>query len=85
MPLINRTNRKEVYKVIDEERDYQDDKWGDELDDAQWAINDWIVFIERYIQEAKNNTGQAEALDSVRKIAALAVACMEYNGALRRE
>jgi hypothetical protein len=71
--------RSEVYTLIDGERRYQDKRWSDGFDDDAWGINDWIVFIERYIQEAKDRTGYPNQMNSVRKIAALAVAAMEYN------
>lgn len=72
-------SRSDVYKLIDGERDYQDNKWR-HLDDGEWAINDWIVFIERYVKECKEWTGHPnEQMDSMRKIGALAVASMEYK------
>jgi hypothetical protein len=71
--------RPDVYKLIDGERDYQDKKWGGEFDDKEWSGGDWIIFIERYVAEAKSKIGYPDVMDSVRKIAALAVACMEYN------
>jgi len=78
-------NRLEVYEAIDGERDYQDKKWGSQFNDSEWSIGDWLIFMERYVEEAKGRIGyDVEALDSVRKIAALAVACMEYNGAPKR-
>lgn len=71
--------RSEVYAIIDNERDYQDEKWI-EFDDSEWSINDWLVFIERYINEAKNLTGYPnQMMNSIRKIAALAVVAMENN------
>ena len=81
--------REDVYKLIDSEREYQINKWNTPsndphlqvFDDSKWALNDWIIFIERYIQEAKSRTGYPESQkNSIRKIAALAVAALEYNG-----
>ena len=78
--------REEVYKLIDGEREYQKFKWNQVFDDSKWSLSDWIVFIERYIQEAKNNTGfEKHEVDSIRKIAALAVACMEQHETLPRK
>jgi hypothetical protein len=73
-------DRKDVYALIDGERDYQNTKWNDDYDDSQWAVGDWLTFIERYIFEARDVTGHPELMmDSIRKIGALAVAAMEYN------
>ena len=71
--------RKQVYELIDGERAYQQSKWSPDFDDSKWSIGDWLVFIERYVQEGKNNLGYEKSKDANRKIAALAVACMEYN------
>jgi len=79
------TSREVVYKAIDGERDYQNSSWSSEFDDSKWSIGDWLIFIQRYVNEAENNLGYPWAMDSIRKIAGLAVACMEYNGAPERK
>jgi hypothetical protein len=77
--------REDIYKTIDGERRYQISRWSKEFDDSQWSIGDWIIFIERYIEEAKRYVGYKEqSLAAIRKIAALSVACMEYNGLSKR-
>jgi hypothetical protein len=82
--LDTKVTRTEVYSVINGERDYQDRKWV-KFDDAKWSVGDWLIFIQRYVDEAESKLGYPEALDSIRKIAGLAVACMEYNGAPKRK
>lgn len=78
--------RSEAYAAIDTERSYQDVKWGPLFDDNEWSVGDWLIFIERYVDEAKNSIGNDNAaLDSVRKVAGLAVACMEHHGAPKRQ
>lgn len=78
--------RQQVYDLIDKERDYQIERWTGEFDDSQWAINDWLVFIERYIKKARDYTGfPVGQMNEIRKIAALAVAAMEYNHTLARK
>ncbi len=73
--------RMQVYDAIDSERAYQHSKWSEEFDDSRWSLSDWIIFMERHIAEAKSSTGYPlNVLNSIRKIAALAVACMEHNG-----
>lgn len=79
-------DRQEIFDMIEEERRYQDEKWGDEYDDGEWAINDWIEFIRRQIKQAHADTGNTPAaMCHIRKIAALAVACMEYYDTPSRE
>ncbi len=81
--MISRAN---VYEAIDSERAYQISKWTQEFDDVDWSLSDWIIFMERYIEEAKSNTGYSiNVLAAIRKVAGLAVACMEHNGAPYRE
>ena len=73
-------SRADVYKAIDTEREYQDKKWVF-YDDSDWAVNDWVVFIKRYLKEINEWTGhKREQMDAMRKVAALAVCSMEYNG-----
>ena len=72
-------SRPDVYKLINSEREYQERKQA-HWDDSQWHISDWVVFIRRYLKKIDDWTGHpAEQLDEMRKIAALAVVCMEYN------
>lgn len=76
-------NRKDVYKLIDGERDYQDlDVHQVGHDDSKCSVADWLIFIEKQIEEAKvavyNLRGDI-ALEHIRKITALGIACMEYN------
>ena len=83
--------RKQVYDLIDGERDYQDKKWqGEEYRDH--SIEEWLIYMEDYINEAKHyfarepyeiRTPKGQAI--MRKIAAMAVCAMESNGAPPRE
>jgi hypothetical protein len=71
--------RARIYEILDDERDYQDKKWVG-YNDADWSINDWLLFIERQIAAAKAITGDnVGMMDFVRKIGGLAVAAMEHN------
>ena len=86
--------REEVYKLIDGERNYQDKLAGarngkeeDRL--TAKSTGDYIVLLSSYIRRAQDewtdNAGDRAALDVVRKIAGIAVHCMEDNGAPSRE
>ena len=72
-------NRKDVFELIDDEREYQNDT---QADDTAYSVADWVIFIENQVAQAKQevyNMAPHKALEHVRKIAALAVACMEHN------
>lgn len=79
-------DRQDVYKIIDGERDYQDQFWGD-IDDSRWSPTDWCVFIRQYLDKAEKamlgaktvTIARDKQMENIRKIAALAVACMENN------
>jgi hypothetical protein len=82
--------RKEVYALIDGERDYQDSRWNaaTTITEGQHTTGEFLVFMKDYLDEAfKQLSRQGEpkasqdALGTIRKVAGLAVACMEQNGA----
>lgn len=84
----------EVYAAIDGERDYQDLRW-DETNSSsggKHSYEEWIVYIEAYLAEMKTalaHSGSAATQENIggqfRKVAAMAVACMEQNGAVPRD
>ena len=74
--------RADVYHLIDGEREYQDAVASDPELDEERSVADWLLFIEEHANRAKERLYHGEwmqALSEVRKVAALAVACMEYN------
>ncbi len=82
--------REEVYKIIDGERDYQDSRWGNTRSDdrpgnGERSTDEFALYILGYtndlVDKASHFGDPNVKLDIVRKIAALAVACMEWNGA----
>lgn len=79
--------RSAVYGVVDGERDYQESKWGE--GGKNRTVPEYILFMEHHLEKARRIastvTDTKEALDSVRKVTALGIACMEENGAPRRE
>ena len=86
---MSNATRDEVYYAIDTERDYQDTLWNESTTttEGQHSIAEWIVYIEDYLEEAKHLVSRraeqevnARALDIIRKVAGMAVACMEQNG-----
>jgi len=80
------TVRRTIYEVIDEERGYQDEKWGS-IEDYETDMAAWVVHIERHLEKAKAAVYERkdkEVLSEIRKIAALGVAAMEEHGFVRR-
>lgn len=92
MTHISRTPRSTVYKAIDGEREYQNMKWpspnGPDHDgywrDRLRTLHEFIQDMRKYVAIADSCETAPGALDSIRKIAALAVACMEQHGAPER-
>jgi len=75
--------RKAVYFEIDEERDYQNNlDWHTIKQDKEHSVADWIIFMERKLNQAKESIYQLdekEAIKQILKVTTLGVACMEYN------
>ena len=80
-------NRKDVDKLIDGEREYQKMRWeagggGDRVPDRDKAVAEWVIYLDYLVNDAKAHVYdlRAERVKSIiRKIAAVAVACMEHN------
>ncbi len=84
------TSREEVYAAIDSEREYQK-KWDTAESSGKHEAAAWILFMEQYLQEAREIESKAAAedvrgkvLSKIRCVAALGVACMEQHGAPKR-
>lgn len=79
------TTRQEVYAAIDSERTYQQKKWGDH----QHEVGAYLTMLREYVSKADrawtDNVGDAAALEMVRKVAGIAVRCMEDHGAPLRQ
>lgn len=78
--------RSEVYKLIDGEREYQNSKWNAETTASNGihSPEEWFMYIEDYVNEAKHclsrksvKDGYPEAMNIMRKVAAMAVCAME--------
>lgn len=75
--------RSEVYAAIDTERDYQDSKWG--AHGSGHEIPAWLTYMRSYLDEATDqvsrNYGDGGSLETLRKVVALGVCCLEEHGA----
>lgn len=77
-------NRAEVYAEINAERAYQNDDVNEEI----MTVGDELVLLAAYLREAQDaykdcfgDPHEGPAMHSIRKIAAIAVRCMEHHGA----
>ena len=84
-------DRKQVYVVIDGERDYQISGIGNsKRHEGQPAMTpgEYILCMEKLLSDARNEwykpDGGKNCLPSIRKVTALGVACMELHGAPSR-
>jgi len=88
------TSRNQVYEALDSERAYQIAKANKiKGGEAVHSPEEFIVYMEDYLREAKTQLARSwtpdghvpEAMDTMRKVVAMGVACMEQNGARTRE
>jgi hypothetical protein len=82
-----RTPREQVYKTLDAERDYQDRKW--DTAGRNKPTECYMLYMESYLKDAihdiSHNAGDQGALDKLRKVVALGIACFEDNGIPERK
>ena len=84
--------RKEIYRNIDIERDYQDSRWDlrnkfKSPPDESKSIAEWILYMEHHLNLAKQNVyflNSTEALGEIRKVTALGIRTMEVHGCPER-
>ena len=77
----------DAIKAILLERQYQDERWADSRSHGHHETGAYLTFIQYYVTRAIDEiTADDDAAvgHSIRKIAALAVACMEDNGISER-
>lgn len=80
--FLRKKIRRLIFKLIDAERIYQEDRWGAEFDKKN-TINDWVTYIVRYASNAAFHDKQPVDQEKVKaafvKVAALAVAALEMQ------
>jgi hypothetical protein len=76
-------NRTRIYEIIDTERRHQDLKWGP-LDKHPHEVGGWLTIMRTLLTKAEaawsSSNGDHGALEEIRKVAAVAVACGEQHG-----
>jgi hypothetical protein len=88
------STRLETYAAIDSEREYQIGRAHEVgKEEQKHSVCDYVIYMEDYMRELKTQLARIwtadgfappEALDTLRKITALGVACMEQNGSPHR-
>lgn len=81
---------KQAVDIIQGERQYQDMRWatdGDPSNPHQHSPEEWIMYMEDYLAEAKHilsrndeSVAYPQAMEIIRKVAAMGVAAIEQNG-----
>ena len=76
--------REDVYSLIDGERDYQEamPQHQDKMQQANTSVAAWGVYMLEHLNRANlaiYNLDEIKALEQIRKVTALGVACMEHN------
>jgi hypothetical protein len=75
--------RSKVFEAIDDERYYQDRKWGT-IEEHPHEVGAWIMLMTALIRDAEvawsSNAGDQRALEEIRKVLAVGVACAEQHG-----
>lgn len=73
-------DRDEVYKIIDNERTFQETKWKAR---PTLPVSDELLIMRNYIKKAMNSyvgvAGEKIAIDQIRKVVATGVRCLENH------
>lgn len=75
--------RKDVYAVVDAERDYQDNKWGK---DKEQSLPGYLLIMQKEINEAvagwikDDSTRRNTPLEEIVQVVATGVKCLEVYG-----
>lgn len=85
MTALKQLTRQQVYSLVDGERRYQDRLPSSRTDGSQHTVGDYVTMLQHYqtklVAAWTENAGTDAALDVMRKIAGIAVHCMEDHGA----
>lgn len=86
--------RNEVFAAINSEREYQDSLWNENTTTSggKHEVAAWLTFMRDYMREAEHQVSRGAdpvaslaALNTIRKIVTMGVACMEEHGAPLRK
>ena len=89
----NPMTRDQVFAVLQGEREYQEKRWGYPQPDGTFkepahGVCDYMVYMRHYLAKAEEaaatKPGSIEALEQLRKVVTLGIACFELNGVPKR-
>jgi len=82
--ILEQHDRAMIYKIIDGERDYQSNLTPQRTAGEEHEVGSYLLMLSEYVDKTQaawaDNAGDIPALHGVRKIAAIAVRCMEVYG-----
>jgi hypothetical protein len=78
--------REDVYKLIDGEREYQNNLWPSHEEAPQLTIGEFVLMLEEYANQARKEwivekRPEQKTMAVIRKIGGIAVRAMEIHGA----
>ncbi len=80
-------DRDKVYLAIDSEREFQDRKWGT-ISQHPHEVGGWITLMRKLLNDAEqawsSSSGDHRALQEIRKVVAVGVACCEQHSVTTR-
>ncbi len=79
--------KKEVLSAIHDERVFQNRKWGT-IEQHPHEVGGYLTLMRKLLTDAEESwstsRGNVGALDEIRKVVAVGIACMEQHGAVPR-
>ena len=90
---VKKLSRKEVYDLIDGERMYQDREWPEGNGSGgsnPLTVGEFVLLMQSYLRQAdevwiREGKPNVKTSEFVRKVAGIAVNCMEQHGAPARK
>jgi hypothetical protein len=87
LPESRMNARTEVYAAVSDERVYQERKWGT-IEEHPHEVGGWLTIMRKLLTNAETawvtSRGDIGALEEIRQVVAVGVACMEQHGAIPR-
>jgi len=85
---MTKASKQDVFNAITDERVFQDRKWGT-VEQHPHEVGSWLTIMRQLMNDADkgwmSNRGDEAALDDIRKVVAVGVACMEQHGIVHRK
>lgn len=80
---MNNINRSQIFDTIEQERQYQDMKWGN-INEHPHTIREWIAIMSKKLKDAEYSYFQKHAdfemIAEIIQVIAVGFACLEQHG-----